>query len=264
MNTHSFFSRICRSPIPRRAAVTLVALAWSSLAFCGEIHDAAAFGQLEKVKALLQDNPDLVFSRDNSGGHNGVTPLHVAAGAGHKDVAELLLAYKADVNATNNSNETPLHCAAMAGRKDVAELLLANKANVNARGNDLGWTPLHCAAKNGHKDVVELLLANGAGVDTRDNMGRTPLHWATIREVVMSGITLHKPAFQEVVRTNGTGGDTKHWAPVPGQKDVAELLLANRADVNATDNLGRTPLRLAAMTDFEEMVELLRQHGGHE
>ena len=41
MNTHSSFSRFCHSPIPRRAAVLLVALAWSSLAFCGEIHDAA-------------------------------------------------------------------------------------------------------------------------------------------------------------------------------------------------------------------------------
>jgi len=35
------FSRFCHSPIPRRAAVVLVALAWSSLAFGGEIHDAA-------------------------------------------------------------------------------------------------------------------------------------------------------------------------------------------------------------------------------
>jgi ankyrin repeat protein len=244
-------------------------LAWTSFAFCGEIHDAATFGQLEKVKALLQDNPDLVFSRDNSGGHNGVTPLHVAA---NKDVAELLLAYKADVNATNNSNETPLHLAAMGGHKDVAELLLANKANVNVRSNDRGRTPLHLAAMTGHKDVVELLLANGAGVDTRDNMGRTPLHWATFREVVRSRSPLHRITVQGVVlankadinATNNSDKIPSHWAAVPGQKDVAELLLANKADVNATDNNGVTPLRLAAMTDFEEMVELLRQHGGHE
>ena len=62
---HSFFSRLSHSPIPRHAAVTLVVLAWSSLAFCGEIHDAAKAGDLEKVKALLKDNPDLVFSKDN-------------------------------------------------------------------------------------------------------------------------------------------------------------------------------------------------------
>ena len=76
MNMHSFFSRLCHSPIPRRAAVMLVALAWSSLAFCGEIHDAAKDGDLEKVKALLKDNPDLVFSKDN----DGATPLHCGGG----------------------------------------------------------------------------------------------------------------------------------------------------------------------------------------
>src|ERR1035437_7312102 len=99
MNTHSFFSRFCHSPIPRRAAVLLVALAWSSLAFGGEIHDAAKAGDLEKVAVLLKNNPDLVFSKDT----NGATPLHLAALFGHKYVVELLLAFKAEVNATNNA-----------------------------------------------------------------------------------------------------------------------------------------------------------------
>jgi ankyrin repeat protein len=75
---------------------------------------------LEKVKALLKDNPDLVFSKDNK---YGGTPLHLAAATGHKDVAKLLLANKADVNAKDNRDATPLHLATSAGYKDVAELL---------------------------------------------------------------------------------------------------------------------------------------------
>jgi hypothetical protein len=59
--------RLCSSPIRRRAAVLLVALAWSSLAFCGEIHQAARNGDLAKVEALLKDNPDLVFAKDKGG-----------------------------------------------------------------------------------------------------------------------------------------------------------------------------------------------------
>ncbi len=137
------------------------------------IHDAAKAGDLEKVKALLKDHPDLVFSRDDV----GKTPLHWAAENGHKDAAEFLLANHAEVNAKENGDRTPLHCAAFRGHKDVAALLLAKKAKVNARDNYRA-TPLHMAAMSGRYDVVKLLLANKAEVNAKDNKGWTPLRWA--------------------------------------------------------------------------------------
>src|SRR5271170_90848 len=101
-----FFSRFCHSPITRLAAITLVALAWSSIAFCGEIHDAAQSGDLKTVQALIKANPDLVFSPSDS----GFTPLHLAAGGGHKDVVEFLLKNKAKVDARDKLfGGTPLH-----------------------------------------------------------------------------------------------------------------------------------------------------------
>ena len=157
-----------------QVAVTLVTLAWSGLAFCGEIHDAARAGDLEKVKALLKTNPDLVFTNDDK---FGGTPLVFAAEKGHKDVAELLLANKANVDARVIDGETPLHFAAELGHKDVVELLLAHGANINATNRD-GFTPLHAAALAGHKDVVELLVAKKADVNARNTDGFTPLHLA--------------------------------------------------------------------------------------
>ena len=124
-NVHAFFDRLCHYPIPRRVAVVLVALVWSSLAFGGEIHDAAKGGDLAKVKALLKGNPDLVFSKDEK----GVMPLHVAAFVGAKDVVELLLASKADVNAKDNKGHTPLNWASAKGHKDVADLLRQHGGN---------------------------------------------------------------------------------------------------------------------------------------
>jgi ankyrin repeat protein len=156
MTISSFLGRRFRTPIHRLATVTLFALAWSSFVFCGEIHDAAKQGDLAKVNALLKGHPDLVSSKAN----DGRTPLHMAAEAGHKNVAELLLANKAKVNAKDSGGFTPLHFAALYGRKDVAEYLLANKAKVNAKDNG-GFTPLQYATKEGHKDVVELLRRHG-------------------------------------------------------------------------------------------------------
>jgi ankyrin repeat protein len=116
----------------------LGALACSAPAFCGEIHDAAFKGDLQKIRKMLKDHPDLVSSEDN----DRQTPLHMAAMFGHKDVAELLLANKADVNAiTKIYRMTPLHMAAAGGYKNIVELLLANKANVDVEDKD-GITPL--------------------------------------------------------------------------------------------------------------------------
>ena len=209
-----------------RAALTLIVLAWSSPAFSDEIHDAARFGDLGEVKALLKANPDLAFSRAD----NGMTPLHSATVSGNWNVAAYLLAHKANVNATDNIGSTPLHLAVVSGNMAMVELLLAHKANINAMGRNNGWTPLHVAAVLGHRGVAELLLAHKANVNATDNEGETPLHLAA-----------HD-----------------------GYAYVAELLLAWNANVNATDNNGSTPLHLAAINGYTDVVELLRQHGGHE
>lgn len=84
-----------------------------------EIHDAAQHGEVAKVRALLKDNPDLAFSKDAYGD----SPLHEAARAGHKNIAELLLANNADVNAKRNDGLTPLQLARLKGHKDVVEVL---------------------------------------------------------------------------------------------------------------------------------------------
>jgi ankyrin repeat protein len=137
---------------------------------CG-IYEAAQSGNLKKVKALLKDDPYLVFSNDT---RLGRTPLFYAAEADHKDVVELLLTNKADANAKDCFGNTPLFCAASMGNKDVAELLLANKAEVNAKCSD-DWTPLVAAAYYGKIDVAELLLAYKADVNAKTKDGWTPL-----------------------------------------------------------------------------------------
>jgi ankyrin repeat protein len=82
------------------------------------------------------------------------------------------LAVGADVNAKNRYGSTPLHRAAYAGHKEIAELLIAKGADVNA-GDKV--TPLHYAAQGGEKEMVELLIVDGADVNKKDDDGKTPL-----------------------------------------------------------------------------------------
>src|SRR5271155_3575137 len=142
---------LSKMDIFRGAVVLLAVLAWSIPVRCDEIHDAVRKGDLEKVKALLKDNPALVSSKEST----GETLLYLAVQTNHKEVAEFLLANGADVNAANNKGNTPLHEAAAGGHKEIAELLLANKADIEAKNTD-GYTPLHMAAITGQKEIAEM------------------------------------------------------------------------------------------------------------
>lgn len=183
---HSDFGRLNWLLVSRLLAATLLSLAWRSPAFCGQIHDTAANGDLEKVRALIQNDPDLVFSKDDK----GYTPLHWAAKNGHMDVARLLLAKKAEINAKTNIGWTPLHEAADGGQKDLVKFLLTNNANVNER-TARGYTALHFAASKGYIDVAELLLDYGANVNARCNLGFTPLQTAMAHKDVVELLQKH-------------------------------------------------------------------------
>ena len=89
---------------------------------------------------------------------------------------------------------------------------------------------IHKAAKEGNIEAVKQHLAAGTDVDARAIIlgGKTPLSQAA------SG----------------------------GHKEVAELLIAEGADVNAKDAYGTTPLDSAIKRRRTETADLLRKHGG--
>ena len=192
----------------------------------GSLLEAAFNGKLEKARALIKEHPELVNSQNS---YDGRTPLHLAVEYGHKDVAELLLANKADVEAKAHGDWTPLLNAVFGGHKDLVELLLAHNADVNVK-DKWGRTPLHVAAENGYTEIAALLLAHKADVNARNRDGMTPLHVAVAL----------------------------------GYRDLVELLLGHNADINAKANTGRTPLAFAVLHNYKDLAELLRQHGGLE
>ncbi len=103
--------------------------------------------------------------------------LWCAAARNKSDVASLLIAKGADVNAKYKYDKTtPLHWAAENNWKDVASLLIAKGADVNAKAQ-WGDTPLYWAALNKSKDVASLLIAKGADVNAKAQWGDTPLQY---------------------------------------------------------------------------------------
>ena len=104
-----------------------------------QLHEAAAQGDLAKVKELAEKGADInAFDEDLSR-----TPLHYAVIAGHRDVAAYLLSVGADVNAHEEAKigETPLGTVAATCSYEMAELLINAGANPTIPGW-MGRTPL--------------------------------------------------------------------------------------------------------------------------
>ena len=157
------------------------------------IHDAVEKGNVEAIKQHLAAGTD-VNARDSI----GETPLFYAAVDGHKEIAELLIAEGADVNAKDDKIVGyPLHFAAAFGHKEIAEMLIANGADVNAK-----------------IEITELFIALGAGVNAKDVDGETPLDWAirgSTKAMPESAHPRHHPEIATLLRKHGgkTGEELK-------------------------------------------------------
>ena len=150
---------------------------------------------------------------------------------------KILLTTIAAVVLTTTAFADPIHDAAKAGDSAGVQAELDKGVDPNAKGGDSGVPPLHWAAMWGHTEVVEVLIASGAYVDRTDNGGNIALHYAALGA-----------GFPKTKR-----GD---------QKGVAELLIANGANVNVRRIDGKTPLDRANDSGGAELADLLREHGG--
>ena len=140
-------NRIGRVFLPGLAflAVTLMGFPQTSSAGA-DLHEAVANNNVDGARAELTAGTD-----PDTAGIVGLAPLHIAARAGHTEIALLLLEHGADVGARSDAGYTPLHAAAHGDNTEVARLLLDHGADVNAQDKS-GFTPLHRASVYGHVD----------------------------------------------------------------------------------------------------------------
>lgn len=163
-----------------------------------------------------------------------------AAYEGDAAKVEALIRQGVDVNAVNRAwhDVTPLYNAAVKGHPEVVKLLIAAGANVNYvnKSHD-NRSVLAAACDNAdaftrarHLEVVRLLLSRNANKETHDSeQGLTPFMMAI-------------------------GG---------GEYEIAELLLANRAMVDARNVSGQTALLTAVKNDSTRAAAFLLAHGAN-
>jgi len=143
-----------------------------------ELHEAAAAGNLSRVKEIVEEKPELAkgYSPD------GFPVMALAAAFGHEDVARYLHGKGAGINAvaTNGTGYTALTGAVAGSHDSIAKWLAENGADVNYRYAK-GHSPLLEAAANGRIDIVRTLAAYGADLHARTDAGKNALNFAEER-----------------------------------------------------------------------------------
>lgn len=191
------------------------------------LHAAAHKGDTAKIDRLAAAKADL-----NARDSNGRTPLHVAAFAGQREAIKALVKDGVDINLLDKDRYDGVTIAAVANDEETLRVLLAQGASAKLVTSRYDGTALIAAAHLGHDGVVKQLIAAGAPLNHVNN-----LHWTAAIEAVVLG----------------DGG--------PRHQETLRALIAAGANLQLTDRQGNTPLQLAKLRGYTEMVRMLELAG---
>ncbi len=180
------------------------------------------------------------------------TPLHGAARHRQAEIARMLIAAGADVNATDAFERPPLHAALDTGRMPAArpqgggfrvnpEALLIDRtaelvkmlvcAGANLSGlnrpfseliglkREMYEPPLSVAAKYGYADALRFLLAQGAEIEIYDYLGDTPL---------ITAVRCGQPEPAHILIT--AGADVNRMPYSPNHAEETQLMMVVRSE----------------------------------
>ncbi|XP_010183865.1 PREDICTED: ankyrin repeat and SOCS box protein 18 [Mesitornis unicolor] len=228
---------------------------------------AARQGHTACLRHLLRRRADPNLA---PGGHG---PLHEACLGGHVDCVELLLEHRADPNLRSDKGLAPLHLCTTQDSLGCAKLLLRSGATVNLPSEDGGETALHMAARHCLCDHAHLYLRHGAHVDVRSAWEETAL---SVLCGQAPGAGEGSLQLGRLLTAHGANIDARdemrrsplHKACGAANVDLARFLLSRGADVNAIDYNGISPLGCALQSAVFKRelrphltVQLLLNHG---
>jgi ankyrin repeat protein len=259
-------------------ALFAAAAAWAA---ASEVADAAMRGDRDAVRAALARKADV-----NAPQIDGTTALHWAVERDDSDLADLLIRAGARVSVPTREGVLPLQLAAVNGSPAMIDRLLKAGADPNAPLTPAGDTALMMAARTGKSDAIRVLLEAGANVNARETWGGTTAlmwavaegHAAAARLLIEGGAEVNARS-NYVAAANGRGFEGRTpvanraeaqpeefasgwltplmFAARDGNLELARILVAAKADVDAVSGDGKTALALAIFNGQYDLASFL-------
>ncbi|WCR59706.1 MAG: Phosphocholine transferase AnkX [Wolbachia endosymbiont of Ctenocephalides felis wCfeF] len=257
------------------------------------LHLAAMLNEANAVRFLL--NKGVNVNEQNALLH---TPLHLAAGAGHEGIVEILIKEgNADKDILDVRNHAAMHYAVNNKKLEVVKLLSNLGANVNIAGsgrNAMKLSPLHVAISSSNYDERDLCLdivrclinVPNAGVNLQDYENKTPLHYAERLKTIEVLLTredidplikddngktpfcyakeANRLDIVKILASNRYGADKNsllHLAARKGYEDLIDGILGEGVEIDAVDESGKTGIYVAAKHGHFNVVKLLLKRG---
>ncbi len=204
-----------------------------------------------------------------------LTQLLIAVDKGEvSQVTELLNRRPALASAQGLHGQTPLHVAAQCNDPNLATILVAYGADINARFGKWGHSPLSWAATCNAPECAVTLLQLGADADLFATAGIGSLEHVRA-SFDANGVLIPGSARTGSSRYGADGtllpcppptareqiSDALYIACRNGHAEVVEFLLAKDPDLAFRAYQGGTPLHWAYFGGSRRVIELLEQHG---
>ncbi|GHM58644.1 MAG: hypothetical protein sL5_07220 [Candidatus Mesenet longicola] len=184
------------------------------------------------------------------------TPLHYVAQTGNKAPVVILINNGASIDVIDNQKKTPLD---LAPEDSPAHLLLKDISNMFGALRSGNYGEIQIT-----KQILQSNKIFNIAVKARDSNSMTYLHYI-INLFGDYGIEEVRSAIENKADINAQdqyGYTPLHIAALrKGSLGIADLLIDSRANIFSTSNDGNTILHVAAGNDCKEMVKLLLKKG---
>lgn len=205
-------------------------------------------------------------------------PLIDCSCQGFDDMVHLLLQMNYDVNEQDSFGRSALFVASAKGHIEVVKRLVEHepktnkdnienevdiqiKVNINICDNKKR-TPLHVACAERKTSVVIYLIQKDADIFAVDEDGYSPLHMACVsgdKDIVEHLLTIYieKRKETELEKKDNLGKTPIILAASKGENEIVELLLRYKSNISATDKRGLTALLDASLNGFSRTAKVL-------